>query len=1021
VADTDAGNAVLLSVLANDSSPNGSLVASSVHIVNEPAHGVALAARTGEISYTPSDGFAGTDRFTYTVTDSAGVVSSAGQVTIVVNRPTANDDFTDTDAGNPVIINVLENDTDPDGNDKLDPTSVNIVSGPTHGSVSVDGSTGSITYTPVDGFSGTDHFSYTVQDVANATSNPGQVNVVVNRPTANDDFTDTDAGNAVLIDVLANDTDPDGNDKLDPASVTLGVAPAHGSAAVDSATGEITYTPVDGFTGTDSFTYTVKDIANATSNPATVTVVVNRPTANDDFAETNSPNAVSIGVLENDTDPDGNDKLDPASVSVTSGPAHGSVTVDAGTGAVTYTPEAGFTGSDSFTYTVKDIANATSNPALVTIVVQGGGSTLLNDDAADTDAGNSVVIDVLGNDASSRGFNVSSLAVAQAPAHGSAVMQNGAITYLPAQGFRGTDSFTYTVRDNDNQVLGPATVHVVVNQPTANDDFTDTDAGNPVIINVLENDTDPDGNDKLDPATVLVVSGPAHGMAVVNPATGAITYTPVDGFSGTDSFRYTVRDVASAVSNPALVSVVVNRPTANDDFTDVDAGNPVVINVLDNDTDPDGNDKLNPATVSVASGPAHGSASVNPATGAITYTPQDGFSGTDSFTYTVQDVAGATSNAAQVTIVVNRPTANDDFADTDGTNPVSIDVLENDTDPDGNDKLDPTSVALASGPAHGSVAIDPATGVITYTPLGGFSGTDQFSYTVQDVANATSNPATVTVVVHLPAANADVATAFGTNSVTINVVANDTDPDGADKLVPGSVQVITGPSHGSLSVDSTTGLVTYTAQSGFVGTDAFTYTISDVHGAVSLPGTVTITVHSTHLIAFGVPIGGRPIVQVFDQQMGTLLYRLQPYAAGFRGGIRVTLADLTGDDVPDIITAPRSNLPSRVRVFDGTTGQALPGALGSFLAFSPIRRAGVRIAAGDVNGDGIADILTQTNVGSVRLVRVFSGADGGLLASFDSGAAGHRRRHVKVFGGLTVAQLDAFFASHQEFKGGFLG
>src|SRR5262249_35295793 len=156
-------------------------------------------------------------------------------------------------------------------------------------------------------------------------------------------------------------------------------------------------------------------------------------------------------------------------------------------------------------------------------------------------------------------------------------------------------------------------------------------------------------------------------------------YTPVDGFSGTDSFRYTVRDVANAVSNPALVSVVVNRPTANDDFTDVDAGNPVVIDVLENDTDPDGNDKLNPATVSVASGPAQAGARGNPARGAITYTPQDGFSGTDSFTYTVQDVAGATSNAAHVSIVVNRPTANDDFADTDGTNPVAIDVLENDT------------------------------------------------------------------------------------------------------------------------------------------------------------------------------------------------------------------------------------------------------------------------------------------------------------------------------------------------------
>src|SRR5262249_271989 len=192
---------------------------------------------------------------------------------------------------------------------------------------------------------------------------------------------------------------------------------------------------------------------------------------------------------------------------------------------------------------------------------------------------------------------------------------------------------------------------------------------------------------QLNPSSVTVTTAPSHGSVSADPTTGAITYTPVDGFEGTDTFNYTVTDFANAVSNPAKVSIVVNRPTANDDFTDTDAGNPVIINVLENDTDPDGNDKLDPASVTITSGPAHGTVSVDPASGAVTYTPVDGFSGTDGFLYTVKDVANATSNPAHVTIVVNRPTANDDFANTDGVNPVSVAVLANDTDPDGNNML----------------------------------------------------------------------------------------------------------------------------------------------------------------------------------------------------------------------------------------------------------------------------------------------------------------------------------------------
>src|SRR5207249_3559311 len=111
----------------------------------------------------------------------------------------------------------------------------------------------------------------------------------------------------------------------------IGAVPQHGSAAVSS-NGLVNYTPQDGFSGTDTFTYSVKDFAGAVSNFATVTVVVNRPTANDDFATTNNGNPVDIHVLANDTDPDGPGLLDPATVTVGTSPAHGTVAVNTSNG-----------------------------------------------------------------------------------------------------------------------------------------------------------------------------------------------------------------------------------------------------------------------------------------------------------------------------------------------------------------------------------------------------------------------------------------------------------------------------------------------------------------------------------------------------------------------------------------------------------------------------------------------------------------------------------------------------------------
>jgi hypothetical protein len=123
--------------------------------------------------------------------------------------------------------------------------------------------------------------------------------------------------------------------------------------------------------------------------------------------------------------------------------------------------------------------------------------------------------------------------------------------------------------------------------------------------------------------------------------------------------------------------------------------------------------------------------------GTITYTPDPGFSGTDSFTYQVCDPEAA-CDAATVTITVSSgnqpPVARNDRATTDEDTSVVVNALANDDDPD--DGLDPTSVQITAAPANGSVSVNPATGAITYTPDPGFWGTDSYSYQVCDLSGA---------------------------------------------------------------------------------------------------------------------------------------------------------------------------------------------------------------------------------------------------------------------------------------------
>ncbi len=194
---------------------------------------------------------------------------------------------------------------------------------------------------------------------------------------------------------------------------------------------------------------------------------------------------------------------------------------------------------------------------------------------------------------------------------------------------------------------GTITVQGASNQaPNAVNDTAVTAEDTPVTINVLANDTDPNG----DALTVLSVTPPAHGSATIQNGT-TVRYVPVPNFFGSDSFTYTADDGRGG-TDTATVSVNVTSvndpPNARSDSAETTRDTPVAVAVLSNDSDPDG-DAL---TITAVTQPIHGSATIQNGT-AVVYTPSPGYEGSDSFGYTVSDGKGGTASA-QVTITVQQ-------------------------------------------------------------------------------------------------------------------------------------------------------------------------------------------------------------------------------------------------------------------------------------------------------------------------------------------------------------------------------
>ena len=276
VAETVEDNPIPIGVLENDFDPDGSINEGSIEITQQPTNGQATVTANGFINYTPNEHFEGTDTLIYTVRDDRSAVSNSGVVTINVtgvnDAPTATNDSVALifGSGNPTVINVLQNDFDVDGT--LDPSSVEIASQPSSGSVEVNALTGNITFTSA--LLGADTFTYTVRDNEGLVSSPATVMVTTQAtgvaPVAVNDVASTLEGTQLEIDVAANDTDADGTIRSDLLAILE--QPATGSVSISD--GMIVYAPALGFVGEETFRYQVRDNDLLASNSGLVTVTM---------------------------------------------------------------------------------------------------------------------------------------------------------------------------------------------------------------------------------------------------------------------------------------------------------------------------------------------------------------------------------------------------------------------------------------------------------------------------------------------------------------------------------------------------------------------------------------------------------------------------------------------------------------------------------------------------------------------------------------------------------------------------
>ncbi len=583
-------------------------------------------------------------------------------------------------------------------------------------------------------------------------------------PNAENDVITTEEDTAVTIDVLVNDSDVEG----DALSIQSASVPSE-QGSVDIVDGKLVFTPAENFNGEATITYIVTDgdLTDEAKVTVTVTPVNDSPVAVDDTTSIQEDTAVTIDVLTNDTDVDG-DKLSIESASVPKEQG----TVEVVDGKLVFTPVENFNGHAEITYTVTD--GQLTDEAKVTVTVNP-----VNDaPTIKVDAVESITEDAVSTDTVVATLTVRDTDTPEDQLTVSLENNSNGYFVLVGDEVKLTQAGVDAV-NNDELNLKDLTISASVSDgvnPTASDSDSlivnrVNDAPtveNAIADQVLSEDFASytiDLNDAFkDSDSALNFSVSGNSNVLVSIENGIATISPTADWNGSETLTFTATDPSGESISQRVDFTVASVADIVADKATVVEDTPTIIKVLGNDTF-EGDGKV--VSLDANNGPANGTVSVNP-DGSVTYTPNDNYHGTDSFTYIVTSggVSESTTVSVDVTPVNDAPVAKDDIATTQEDTVVTIDVLPNDTDVDG-DKL---SIQSATVPeAQGKVEI--VDGKLVFTPAENFNGDAEITYTVTD--GQLTDEAKVTVTVN-PVNDAPTIKVDAVESITEDAVSTDT-------------------------------------------------------------------------------------------------------------------------------------------------------------------------------------------------------------------------------------------------------
>lgn len=740
--------------------------------------------------------------------------------------PEAVDDDFGIRPGRSTVLPVLDNDSDLDG----DVLTAAPTSAPAWGTISVARGGRALQISGVDANqTGSTSFSYEASDgqaTASArvqvTIHPYSQNAAPNQLRAS--TVKIGANAQIQYQALSDWRDPDG----DPIYLKNAEAP-EGLSVSFSEDGSLTITDEGSAPGPKTVVLTVADDQGAETRGELIATVQEAgnlpPSANGDLFQAHPGETVTLDPLKNDTDPNG----DPLSLAAVSGaPAGATISPDLDRGTIDFRATA--PGSYSFAYTVSDGIATTLGIIRVEVVEATALPPVAENDTAVLPLGGSVLVAPLGNDYDPAGglLSITSVDASNVPGLEVALIDRHLLRVTAPSGLTQTATFSYTVSNGQ----GEATADVMVIPgaadrsdlpPVLKPDRAKVRVGDVGTVSVLSNDRSPAGLNlqvestlAYDPTNALgtpfVTGNQVRLEAGANPGIMDVTYSVIDSAGNRASSTVTFEVVAASDQN--------QPPRPRDISAWAAAGQTTRIPVTLDGIDPDGDSV---SLTGLDSSPQQGSATVKSTW--IDYTPNQNASGTDSFTYTVTDRQGARASARVRVAISAAPSLNQNpvaVPDTVLTRPdrmVTVNVLSNDVDPDG-DPLTLEEDGLETATPELDPQVRSSSTLQVHTPSQ--AGTYLVSYTVSDGRGGSAR-GTVTVYVQddaplkAPIARDDFVTyedlPTDGSAVRVKVLENDEDPDGSvDELTvtSGESGVTVDGSDLLIPVTDTLRLVVYT-------------------------------------------------------------------------------------------------------------------------------------------------------------------------------------------------------------------